>query len=451
MSPLGDDFVWGVSSSAFQVEGAVTEAGRGESIWDRFTRSPGRIADGSDASVATDHFHRWEEDLELIAGLGVDAYRFSVSWPRVQPDGRGRANRAGLDFYQRLIDELLARGVAPWVCLYHWDLPQALEERGGWTDRDTALYFSDYAQLVTEELADRVSHVFVLNEPNVHAVMGHLLGLHAPGRSDLAEFLAAVHHQNLATGLAVARLREAAPGVALGTILNLQPVEPGASGEEHEAAAKLVDAAYNRAVLDPLLLGRYPEALEGMVSPYVRAEDGDTIHAGLDLLGVNHYTRLRVLADPNGPAGLALAPPPGGREVTAMGWEVAPQAFYQQLLELKENYGNPPVVVTENGAAFQDRPGPDGRVEDRERVAYLARYLRALERAVEDGCDVRGYFAWTLVDNFEWAEGFSKRFGLVRLDRETLSRTPKLSYQAYRGIVAHNGVPDELLASADDG
>lgn len=444
MSPLGDDFVWGVSTSAFQIEGAVSEGGRGESIWDRFARSRGRIADGSDGSVATDHYHRWQEDLDLTAGLGVGAYRFSVSWPRVQPDGRGRTARAGIDFYDRLVDGLLDRGVAPWACLYHWDLPQSLEDRGGWTNRDMAAYFADYVELILDIFGDRVSHLFMLNEPNVHAVMGHLLGLHAPGRSDLAEFLAAVHHQNLATGLGIGRARALVPATKLGTILNLQPVLPGAAGEEHEAAAALVDAAYNRAFLDPLLRGSYPEALIGMLGPYLRGDDLAQIAAPLDILGVNHYTRLRVLADPDGPAGLALAPAPTGSEVTDMGWEIAPNALHSLLLELRDDYGNPAVVITENGAAFADRHDRRGRVDDRLRGEYLVRYVRAVERAVEDGCDVRGYFVWTLVDNFEWAEGFSKRFGLVQFDRETLARTPKSSYELYRRIVAHNGVPGDL-------
>jgi len=433
-----------VSTSAFQIEGAVTVGGRGESIWDRFTTRQGVIADGSDASIATDHYHRLDEDLDLIAELGVHAYRFSTGWSRLSPAGRGRYLAAGWEFYDRVIDGLLKRGIEPWLCLYHWDLPQALQERGGWANRDTAHYFADHAERVAEHVGDRVGHLFMLNEPNVHAVLGHLLGLHAPGKADLGTFLAAVHHQNLATGLAVQRLREVAGTATLGTILSLQPAVAAAEGEEHEAAAALVDAAYNGASLDPLLRGTYPEPLAGLLEPYVMANDGADIATPLDLLGVNHYTRLYVRADPGGPGGLALAPPPSGSATTAMGWEVAPEALRQQLLMLRDDYGNPPVVVTENGAAFPDtvRSGRTDRVEDRDRAAYLVAYLRELSAAVDEGCDVRGYFVWTLVDNFEWSSGFQQRFGLVELDRPSLARRPKLSFEVVKEIVATGRLPD---------
>lgn len=434
------DFVWGVSTSAFQIEGAVTAGGRGESIWDRFAARPGNISDGSTGAVACDHYHRWEEDLDLLAALGVGAYRFSLAWPRLQPSGRGRLAAAGLDFYDRLLDGLKQRGIEPWVCLYHWDLPQALQERvGGWTGRDCAHYFADYAGSLADLLAGRCEHVLLLNEPNVHAVMGHLLGLHAPGLSDLGDFFAALHHQNLATALAAEQLRQELPAAALGTVLNLQPVRPADEGEEHQAAAALVDAVYNRGALDPLYRGAYPEALTGFLEPYLQADDQTRLAQPLDLLGLNHYTRLYVRAAPEAPAGLELAPPPAGREVTAMGWEVAPEAFVEQLTELRDDYGNPPVYVTENGAAFADEPDARGRVNDRARAAYLSDHVRALLAAREEGCDVRGYFAWTLVDNFEWAEGFSKRFGLVHLDRESQLRTPKRSFDAYREIISANG------------
>lgn len=445
MTDFDSDFVWGVSTSAFQIEGASAAGGRGESIWDRFAARPGAIADGSDGSIATGHVARLDEDLDLLVALGVDAYRFSVSWPRLAPSGRGRFRTEGVAFYDRVVDGLLARGVEPWLCLYHWDLPQVLQDAGGWANRDTAEYFADHVEGVAELFADRVEHWFALNEPNVHAVLGHLLGLHAPGSSDIGTFLAAVHHQNLATGLAVERLRATVPDLTAGTIVNLQPVAAGVDGEEHEAAAALVDAAYNRACLDPLLLGRYPQLLEDMLEPYVREGDLTVIAAPLDVLGVNHYTRLFVRADDDSPVGLTLTEPPQGSEVTAMGWEVAPAALERQLVELKDRYGNPPVVVTENGAAFPDRTRSrgDGRIEDRDRVAYLIAYLRALKGAMEAGCDVRGYFAWTLVDNFEWASGFTHRFGLVELERPNLTRRPKASFEAYREIVASGVLPDD--------
>lgn len=443
MSRLPPGFVWGVSTSAYQIEGAVTAGGRGESIWDRFAAGKGRVSDGSDGTMAGDHYHRWEEDLDLLAELGVGAYRFSIAWPRIQPQGRGRPLDGGFDLYDRLLDGLQARGISAWTCLYHWDLPQALQERGGWTNRDVAYYFADYAGIAADLIGDRCEQMMLLNEPNVHAVMGHLLGIHAPGLADLESFLAAIHHQNLATGLGVERLREITPSTSLGTILNLQPVVAALPGEDHEAAAGLADAAYNRAVLDPLLRGRYPEALEGLLEPHLQAGDLEQISRRIDLLGVNHYTLLRVAADPQAPAGLSLQGAPAGSRVTAMGWEVAPEALYRQLVELKQEYGNPPVVITENGAAFHDRPSASGRVEDLERAAYLASYTEAVARACAAGCDVRGYFAWTLVDNFEWSHGFDRRFGLVHLDRETLKRTPKRSFEIFRDIVSSNQAPDD--------
>lgn len=442
MSVFPADFTWGVSTSAFQIEGAATAGGREESIWDSFVRRKGAIADGSDATVATDHYRRLEADLDLLAELGIGAYRFSTSWTRLA-SSRGRSKPEGWAFYDRVVDGLLERGIEPWLCLYHWDLPQSLQERGGWANRDTVDYFADHAARVAERLGDRVSHWFMLNEPNVHAVLGHLLGIHAPGVADLATYLAAVHHQNLATGVAVARLREMG-AERLGTIVNLQPVVPAEPGEEHEAAAALVDAAYNRASLDPLLKGSYPEPLADLIETYLRPNDMQVCSTPLDLLGVNHYTRLYVRADPAGPAGLALASPPPGSQLTAMGWEVAPLAFKEQLLLLKNEYGNPTVVVTENGAAFAE--GEAGtraaRREDRERARYLVDYLRELSAAIDEGCNVRGYFVWTLVDNFEWSSGYRHRFGLVELDRDSLARRPKLSFDVYRDIVATGNLPD---------
>lgn len=442
MPDFPDDFTWGVSTASYQIEGAAADGGKGASIWDRFVRLPGRVADGTSGDVATDHVRLYRQDVDLMAELGVSAYRFSVSWPRVIPSGRGRVAPAGLDFYDRLVDELLDHGIAPWVCLYHWDLPQVLQDVGGWTRRDTAQNFADYAEVVADRLGDRVTTFLMLNEPNVHALLGHLTGEHAPGMTDVGAYFAALHHQNLATGEAIGRLRDLSAVWRLGTVLNLQPIVPAEAGEQHEAAAALADAAFHRASLDPLLLGSYPDALAPFLAPLLQDGDVAVIHQKVDVLGVNHYTRQRVRADPASPAGLALAPPPEGSEVTAMGWEVAPDAFHAQLIELKERYGNPPVVVTENGAAYPDPAPAGGRVDDPQRARYLLRYLRALASAREAGCDVRGYFVWTLVDNFEWAYGFSRRFGLVHLDLDTLARTPKRSFDVYRDVIRSGAVPD---------
>ncbi len=429
-------FDLGVSTSAFQTEAA---SGRGESIWDRFLAGTGMSED--DRLVAADHLSHVEQDLDLVAALGVSAYRFSLSWPRVQPEGKGRPRREALDRYDRLVDQALARGLDPWPCLYHWDLPQPLQERGGWWDRDTAYRLADYAEVVADVLGGRARRVFVLNEPNVQAVLGHLSGVHAPGIADLETFLAAVHHLNLAHGLAVARLREATPNTEVGTILSLQPIGPAAEGEEHEAAAGLADAAYRKVFLDPLLGRGYPEALAGMLERHVQRGDLELISQPIDVLGVNYYTRLRVLADPSGPAGMALAEPPKEAPVTAMGWEVVPDGLTDVLTSLRDEYGDPPVVITECGAAFDDVAGKSGRVDDLGRARFIVAHLRAALAARDAGCDVRGFLVWTLVDNLEWTFGFDKRFGLVRLERPSLRRVPKLSYDVLASIARSGEVP----------
>lgn len=429
-------FDLGVSTSAFQIEGA---AGRGESIWDRFLS--GSDMNAEDWRVATDHLRHMEEDLDLVAGLGVNVYRFSLSWPRIQPDGKGRPKREALDVYDRLVDEALGRGLDPWPCLYHWDLPQGLQDAGGWSNRDTAYRLADLAEVVGELLGGRARRVFVLNEPNVHAVLGHLIGMHAPGEAELATFLAAVHHLNLALGLSVSRLREVATNTEVGTILSLQPVLAGAQGEEHEAAAQLADAAFRRAFLDPLWGRGYPEPLAGMVEPHVESGDMSSIAQPIDLIGVNYYTRLRVMADPAGPAGLALADPPAGTPVTGMGWEVAEEGLTQVLTTLRDDYGDPPVVVTECGAAYADVPDRDGHVQDLERAGFIVGHLRAALAARQAGCDVRGFLIWTLVDNLEWTEGFEQRFGLVRLERPSMRRVPKLSYDIVAEMARSGQVP----------
>lgn len=450
MSEFPSGFTWGVSTAAYQIEGAAGD-GKAPSIWDVFAHLPGRIRDGSDGDVACDHLARMDEDLDLLADLGVGAYRFSTSWTRILPRGGGRVRARGLDAYERLTDGLVERGIEPWLCLYHWDLPWALQERGGWASRDTAHYFADYAAVVAERLGDRVDHFLMLNEPNVHAMRGHLLGTHAPGLADPAAFAAALHHQNLATGMGVARLREIEPSWRLGTVVNLQPVVAADDGDRAARAAELVDALWNRCALDPLLLGRYPDVAAPALGGHDREDDLALIRQPLDVLGVNYYTRTWARASDRSPLGFELVEPPPGTEITAMGWEVVPEALTRLLIELKESYGNPPVAITENGAAFDDGvPGTDA-VEDVPRARYLARHLRAVQRAVQEGCDVQGYFLWTLVDNFEWAEGFTRRFGIVRLDRGTQRRTPKLSYRAYRDIVRSGSLDDveERLAARE--
>jgi beta-glucosidase len=432
-------FRWGVSTSAYQVEGAAGAAGRGPSIWDTFAHQPDRITDGSTGDVACDHYHRYAEDVALMAGLGVSAYRFSVAWPRVQPPGTGPAEPRGLDFYDRLVDTLLARGIDPVATLYHWDLPQPLEDAGGWLHRDTAHRFAEYADLVAARLGDRVRLWITLNEPFVHMSFGYGLGTHAPGRQLLFDAVPVAHHQLLGHGLAVAALRTRTTSpVALTN--NYSPVRLLGDTDADRAAGAAYDALHNRLFTDPVLGLGYPPGLgpdPGLV------HDGDlaTIAAPIDVLGVNYYNPTGVRAPEEGsPLPFELAELDGYPR-TAFDWPVVPEGLRELLVGLRDRYGDalPPLEITESGCAYDDEPDADGRVHDPDRIAYLDGHLRAVRAALDEGVDVRGYFVWSLLDNWEWAEGFTKRFGLVHVDVDTLVRTPKSSYAWYRNVIAREG------------
>jgi beta-glucosidase len=441
------DFVWGVATSAYQIEGAVAADGRGESIWDVFCREPGRIADGSSGAVACDHYHRWAEDVALLAGLGVGAYRFSVAWPRVFPAGRGSLEQRGLDFYQRLVDALCERGITPYVTLYHWDLPQALEERGGWRHRDTAAHFADYAAVVAGALGDRVRNWITVNEPYVSSITGYAEGRHAPGTREGHGALAAAHHLQLAHAWAVPALRAVVPDARVGVSLNLSPAVPATGSAADRAAADRQDLLVNRQFTDPILAGEYPAGLTELfagVSDFGFRRDGDlaAISAPIDFLGVNYYYRLHVADAPFAAAdpatrtaydiGVRHIPPPGVR-TTALGWPVEPRGLYDTLTGLAERYpGLPPVYLTENGCADTE-PGPR---PDPDRIAFITGHLEAAASARTAGADVRGYFYWSLLDNFEWARGYPARFGLVHVDYATGRRTPRRSYEWFREVVS---------------
>nr|WP_244360286.1 GH1 family beta-glucosidase [Microbispora triticiradicis] len=411
-------FLWGTATASYQIEGAVAEDGRGPSVWDTFSHTPHKVRDGHTGDVACDHYHRYAEDVALMAGLGVDAYRFSIAWPRVLPTGRGRVNQAGLDFYDRLVDALHEKGIAPVPTLFHWDLPQALEDEGGWLDRDTSRYFADYAAVVADRLADRVSMWITLNEPFVHMVYGYALGMHAPGRALMLGALPAAHHQLLGHGLATQALRAAGARHVLITN-NCTPVWAASGSEQDLAAAEAYDVLHNRLFNDPVLTGAYPDLSAYGVELPVKTGDLETIAQPLDGLGVNYYMPTRI----SGPGGGDLPfefEPISGHPVTAFGWPVVPGGLRELLGSLTARYGDalPPVYVTENGCSY------DG-LDDQERIAYLDGHIRAMREA---DADVRGYFVWSLLDNFEWAEGYHQRFGLVHVDFETLRRTPKASY-----------------------
>ena len=428
-------FRWGVSTSAYQIEGAVTADGRGPSIWDTFAHSLGRVADGSTGDEACDHYHRYAEDVALLAGLGVSAYRFSIAWPRVQPTGEGAANPAGLDFYDRLVDELLDHDVDPVATLFHWDLPQALEDAGGWLNRDTAARFAEYADLVAARLGDRVKLWITLNEPFIQMSLGHGMGVHAPGRILLFDAFPVTHHQLLGHGLAVSALRARSTSpVAISN--NYSPVRLAGETDADRAAGAAYDALHNRLFTDPLLGRGYPEG-PGFDPGVVRDGDLDVIAAPIDVLGVNYYNPTGIRAAEEGsPLPFEIVPLQGYPR-TAFDWPVVPDGLRDLLVWLRETYGEalPPIQVTESGCAYDDVPDADGRIDDPDRIAYLDGHLRAVRAAIDDGVDVTGYFVWSLLDNWEWAEGFTKRFGLVHVDYATQRRTPKSSYAWYRDRV----------------
>lgn len=437
-------FLWGGSTAAFQVEGATNEDGRGPSVWDVFARTPGRVAGGDTADVACDHYHRYPEDLDLMRDAGFNAYRFSIAWPRVLPDGEGPVNTKGLDFYQRLTDATLERGMKPMPCLFHWDLPNALDLKGGWTVRDTAHRFADYARIVAAKLADRVDTWFMLNEPGVVAIIGHGFGGHAPGRTGRANCVAAQHFQNLGQGLAIAALRaDHGSRLKLGTVLALQPCRPAGGLEENREAAAIWDAVWNRAHLDPLFKGRYPAVLERYFAPLIQDGDLAAIRQPVDLLGINYYSRMYHQLSGRGLFGTDYGAPPPGTHYTNWGWPIEPEGLVETLDDLRLNYGNPPTIVTENGADFPDTPGPDGRIDDQDRIAFIRDHLLAAKRAMDRGCDLRGYLVWTPFDNFEWAEGYHRHFGLIAVDRTTLKRTPKASWAWYASTIKSGTVSND--------
>ncbi len=431
-------FVWGTATSSYQIEGAVAEDGRAPSIWDTFCRVPGAIDGGDNGDVACDHYHRWPEDVGLMRELGVGAYRFSVAWPRVVPQGSGAVNQAGLDFYDRLVDGLLEAGITPFPTLYHWDLPQALQDRGGWPERETAEHFGAYASAVAEKLGDRVKDWATLNEPLCSAWIGHLEGKMAPGLTDLTAAVRASFHLHLAHGRAVAAIRAAVPDARVGIVNNLSPCEPATDREADQAAAVRADGHTNRWWLDPIHGRGYPQDMVKLYGVDLPVRDGDleAIAAPLDWLGLNYYFRNVVADDPTGPAPYARQVYLPGVPRTGMDWEVKPEGLEELLMRLTEEYGARRIMVTENGSAYPDTVGPDGQVADPERAAFLDGHLAACARAVRRGAPLAGYFAWSLLDNFEWAYGYDKRFGLVHVDYATQARTVKGSGRRYADIIA---------------
>ena len=436
------DFLWGCATSAYQIEGSPLADGAGPSVWHRFSHTPGRVQDGDTADVTCDHYRRWQSDVDLMHSLGLNSYRFSIAWGRVLPEGTGRINSAGLDFYERLVDRLLSRGIQPMVTLFHWDLPAALDDRGGWLNRDIAQWFAEYADVMFRRLDDRVKYWTTLNEPWVVADGGYMQGVLAPGHRNVFEAPRAAHHLMMAHGAAVQAYRATGRN-KIGLVVNIEPKYPASQSDADHAATRRAEAYMNRQYLDPALLGSYPEELHevfGEAWPKWPDADLQLIKQPLDYIGVNYYTRAVVRSDPN--AWPLKATTVKQKQQTHMetGWEVYPQGLLDALLWIRDKYGNPPVYITENGACFFDPPQVPGPVlEDPLRVDYLRKHITAVHTAIQRGADVRGYFAWSLFDNFEWAFGFSKRFGIVHVNYETLERTLKTSAHFYSKVIASNG------------
>ena len=434
------DFLWGAATAAYQIEGAAQADGRGESIWDRYCATPGMVLNGDSGLVACDHYHRWREDIALMRKMNLQAYRFSIAWPRILPDGRGKINTAGLDFYDRLTDGLLEAGITPYATLYHWDLPQALQDKGGWANRETAYAFAEYTEAVLLRLGDRVAGWITHNEPWCAAFLGYKIGRHAPGLTDERAAIAATHHLLLSHGLAMPIIRQYAPKAEAGITLNLVPFQAAHPGSADDIAVQNHDCEQNRLFLDPIFKGQYPvdhALMQEMAAQLVQPGDMQLISAPIDFLGINYYFRKVLETNPTQPGQVHQVRPEG--LYTTMDWEVYPEGLYELLMRLQRDYPCR-YVITENGASGEDKPAADGQVLDRLRLDYLREHFRQAHRAIADGVKLSGYFVWSLLDNFEWAWGYSRRFGLVYVDYATQQRIIKESGHWYGQVIGANGL-----------
>ena len=439
-----DNFLWGVAASAYQIEGAYNEDGKGESIWDRFTRWQAHILNGDNGDIACDHYHRYKEDVALIKSLRIPCYGFTLAWTRILPNGRGEVNPKGLDFYDKLVDELLNAGIQPKATLFHWDLPQALQEAGGWINRDTADHFAEYARIVFDRLADRVKIWATHNEPWVSSFLGYGYGLHAPGLCDYSQAYQAAHHILLSHGRAVQVFRQGSYDGKIGIILNLNGLMPASNDERDLAATQRVHDETHALFLDPVFKGKYPQRLFdyiGAHQPKICANDLDVIHQPIDFFGLNHYNTDLVSFDLFGGLNKARLTPysAAGWGRTDMNWGIHPMGLKNEVMYMKEQYGNPVLYLTENGCALPDIPDEQEFVSDWDRIRFLQAHIRALHEAIQAGANVHGYFVWSILDNFEWERGYTQRFGLVRVNFDTLKRTPKHSAHWYRDVITNNG------------
>jgi beta-glucosidase len=443
-------FIWGASTSAYQIEGAWDEDGKGESIWDRYTHTPGNVLDGSTGNVACDHYHRWQEDIALMKGIGLQAYRFSVAWTRILPHGRGELNQAGLDYYSRLVDGLLEAGIMPFVALYHWDLPQALQDQGGWPVRETALAFSEYVNVVSRRLGDRVKNWVTHNEPTCSSLIGYQQGRHAPGLSDWGLALAASHHVLLSHGLAVQAIRANQADAEVGIVIDPIPSQPRTYHPQDYAAYRWFDGMHNRWFLDPLFGRQYPADVlaehqqRGHLPPgspaFIHEGDEDSIATPTDFIGLNYYRRQVIDSQSRDTAGFPQPVADPDQGYTEMGWEVYSQGLYELIMNIYTEYRPPKIYVSENGASYSDGPTPDGRIRDERRIQYLKDHIAAVHRAVQNQAPVAGYFVWSLLDNFEWSLGYTQRFGIIYVDYDNQLRLPKDSAVWYSGLIERNAL-----------
>jgi beta-glucosidase len=427
------DFIWGTATAAYQIEGAWNINGKSANIWDVFCQKPGHIKNGDSGAVACDHYHRTQEDINLIHALGVDAYRMSLSWTRLLPNGTGAVNQKGVDFYHRLFDDLLENNITPWVTLYHWDLPQILQDNGGWTNRDIVDQFSEYAELVAYQYGDKIKNFIILNEPSITSYLGHYLGVFAPGIKSKDAMYASTHHQNLVNGTVTSMYRELIKEVYIGSSFTYFPFYP--KTEKDRGAELILDRIWNRNHLNPIILGEYQKDTLAGIAPYLKDGDMNVIRQKQDFIGINHYAPSYVIYDQENDLGASLASGPSN-EKTDIGWDVSPTDFKKALIELKDVYQNPVIYITENGMCENSTPQTDGTINDARRISYLERYIGEVETAKSEGCNIQGYFLWSLMDNFEWAEGYQMRFGIIFIDYEkNLDRVPKKSYYWYQSKI----------------
>lgn len=452
-------FWWGTATASYQIEGAWKEDGKGESIWDRFSHTPGKVKNNDNGDVACDHYHRYKEDVGLMRDLGMKSYRFSISWPRIQPTGSGKANDKGLDFYKRLIDRVLEAKIRPFATLFHWDLPQALEDKGGWPNRDTAQRFADYCDLTMRALGDRLHSCMIFNEPWVFTELGYLQGTHAPGRTDLDAYLLSTHTVNLAQGMAFRAIKATHPRMKVGTAFSMSPMTPASDSQADKEAAERAHLWNNVWFLDPALKGKYPDAFTGLTPEMlgIHAGDMEKVRAPLDFIGINHYFRFVVSATSGAtalvnplnkifPVNMQLGGNVGPK--TDIGWEVYPHGLYEIVMRITKDYKRPIIEITENGCAYGDAPDARGIDNDQRRIDFYRSYLTELQHSIRDGADVRGFHAWSLLDNFEWAEGYTKRFGIVYVDYPTQKRTIKESGHWYAKVAQENALPAAAKAAA---